>query len=146
MSKNMDLKQSAIVLIFNKRGQMALQLRAAHDARHPSAWDFSAGGGIDPGEDHETAAIRETKEEIGVDVKVQFVDEQVYKDSEREDHLYLYCATHEGPFTVDQNEVQEVKFFDLDEIHNMMIRGEKFHPEFPFAWNLGVIAKAAELV
>src|SRR5689334_6745082 len=86
----MDKKQSAIVLIVNDKNKMALQLRAAHDARYPLHWDFAAGGGIDPGEDHAIAAARETKEEIGADVEPIFMGEEVYLDDTREDHLFIY--------------------------------------------------------
>lgn len=139
----MDKKQSAIVLIFNDDDEMALQLRAAQDDRYPLHWDFSAGGGVDPGEDHLTSAIRETREEIGADVEPVFMGEETYKDNTREDHLFIYKARHNGPFIVQPEEVEEVRFFKLEEIERMLNSSEKFHPEFPLLWEKGYIQKAA---
>lgn len=138
----MDKKQSAIVLIFNTQGKMALQLRAADDARYPLHWDFSAGGGIDLGEDHRISAVRETKKEIGVDVEPVFMGEEVYRDSTREDHLFIYKARHNGPFTPQPEEVKEIRFFSIKKIERMLKSGEKFHPEFPMLWGKGYIQRA----
>lgn len=48
--------------------QILLQKRAADKRTWPNYYDISAAGHIDLGEDPITAAVRETKEEIGHDV------------------------------------------------------------------------------
>ena len=45
-----EKKKSSAVLVFNDKGELALQLRSSNDDSFPSHWDFSAGGGIDSGE------------------------------------------------------------------------------------------------
>lgn len=141
-------KRSSNVLVFNNKDELALQLRAAHDDSYPSHWDFSAAGGIDKGETPEESATRELKEELGINANLVFITERscTYPawgtNEPKEDHVYLYKAQCDGPFYPDPNEVQDVRFFSFDEIEAMMKSGEKFHPEFTFFWNEGIISTA----
>lgn len=137
----MNDEQSALVLIFNQRNELALQLRAATIDEYPLHWDSSAGGDIEPGEDSKTAAIRETREELGIAVSVIFVGEYNYSDAAHQDRLFLYRARHEGPFAPDPIEVSEVRFFAYEEIKKMIAAGANFHPEFVFIWSLGTISQ-----
>jgi isopentenyldiphosphate isomerase len=139
-------KKSSATMIFNDQGELALQLRAAHDDSFPSHWDFSAGGGIDSGEDEKASAEREVKEELGVETSTEFVAQEHFTypawkpDTSREADLWIYRAHHNGPFSPDSNEVDDVRFFPLDAIKRMMESGEKFHPEFVLAWEKGLIS------
>jgi isopentenyldiphosphate isomerase len=129
------MKKSAVVLILNSNNELALQKRSAIDASHPSCWDFSAGGGVDAGEDFQTAAIRELKEELGVDAQVIFITEMNYPGTGYQDAevIQIFKTIYNGPFLPDPQEVEEVKFFSLEEIAGL-IRDQKrkFHPEFLF--------------
>lgn len=141
-------KRSAIVLIFNTQGELALQLRAANDDSFPSHWDFAAGGGIDEGENEQEAAERELREELGVEAKTEFIAYKKYTYPAwkpgvmREVELWIYEAQYDGPFTPDPNEVEKAGFFNLDEIEKMMESGERFHPEFKLAWEDGLIKRS----
>lgn len=135
----MNQVRSSVILVFNDKDQLALQLRAATDYKYPSHWDFSAAGGIEDGEDPKTAAHRELQEEIGIEAKLEFVTETLYEDDKGQDYFYLYKTTHNGPFTPDGFEVEKVEFFSLDQIQSMLDSGAKFHPEFPFVWKKGLI-------
>jgi isopentenyldiphosphate isomerase len=130
-------KKSALVMVFNNNGELALQLRAAHDEICPSHWDFSAGGGIHEGEIPHKAAHRELREEIGITGNLQFVDEIIYEASK--DHLHIYRVVHNGPFIPDPQEVQDVRFFSLKEIKELIDSGAHFHPEFLYVWKRGLI-------
>lgn len=140
----MDNERSSLVFIFNQRGELALQLRSATIGDYPLHWDCSAGGGVNPGEEPETAAVREAKEELGVVVDVTFLGNHIYRDALHQDHLFLYSARHEGPFALDPAEVRDARFFTIDTVKYMLDTGVKFHPEFMFLWNLGIITNAAE--
>lgn len=135
----MKHKRSSVILVFNKKGELALQLRSAQDTSYPLHWDFSAAGGIDPGEDSKDAALRELFEELGIKAEVESIGEETYRDENAQDELYIYKAYHDGPFSPDFTEVKEVKFFRLDKIEDMLKSGAKFHPEFPFLWDKGII-------
>jgi len=142
-------KQSAVVLVFNDRGELALQLRAAHDKSFPLHWDFSAGGGVKPGEDTKTAAARELKEELGVDAAVAYVTAE-HCDYLRWDSslitnvdVFVYKSRHNGPFAPDPKEVERAQFFSLPDIKKMIGSGVKFQPEFVVMWNKGIISKIA---
>lgn len=135
----MKQRSSAITLIYNERGDIALQLRAAHDDSYPSHWDFSAGGGIDEGEDPHTAAIRELREELGIECELEYVGKEVYMDDDCIDHLYMYKATYSGPFKPNTNEVADIMFFSPHQIQEMIDANKKFHPELLSIWKMGLI-------
>src|SRR5215204_2411337 len=61
------LKHRAIhVLVFNSSGEVFLQKRSMTKDTFPGAWDSSASGHLDCGEDYDACAIREAREEIGL--------------------------------------------------------------------------------
>ncbi len=143
-----EYKKSSAVLVFNDKGELALQLRAANDSSFPSHWDFSAGGGIDEGEDNKYSAERELKEELGIDAEVEFIIEEHYTypawnpSVKREVDLFIYKTFHNGPFNPDLKEIEKVEFFALDTIKKMIKSSQKFHPEFVLSWNKGIISQA----
>ncbi len=52
--------------LYTKNGEILLQQRSHKKAIHPLLWDVSAAGHIDAGEAFVEAALRETKEELGL--------------------------------------------------------------------------------
>jgi len=130
-----EYKKSSAVMVWNDRGELALQLRAANDDSFPSHWDFSAGGGIDAGEDEKLSAERELQEELGINAKLEFIIEEHYTypawnpSITREVDLFIFKTFHNGPFSPDPKEVQRIEFFKLEKIREMIESSEKFHPE-----------------
>ena len=57
------------VWLYTKNGEILLQQRSHKKAIFPLLWDVSAAGHIDAGEPFEHAAIRETREELGLELK-----------------------------------------------------------------------------
>src|ERR1700716_2411541 len=63
----LGLKHRAVhVLVFNSRGQVFLQKRSMKKDRQPGLWDSSASGHVECGEDSDACALRELREEIGL--------------------------------------------------------------------------------
>lgn len=135
-------------MVFNDKGELLLQFRIATDPSFPSHWDFSAGGGIEPGEDKRQTAERELGEELGVSAPLEFVAQEHYRypawklGNTREVDLSIYKTHHNGPFKPDPNEIEKVKFFSLDTIGKMIAADVKFHPEFVASWRKGVFSGA----
>ncbi len=145
-----DKKNSSIVLVFNDKQELLLQLRSKHDSSFPLHWDFSVGGAMEPQENHKDAAERELKEELGIISSLEFVTTRHFKyqawdpNVTREGDSFIYKTTSNGPFMPDPKEIDEVKFASLSRIQEMIDLRIKFHPEFLLAWNEGLIQKAFE--
>ncbi len=57
---------AAHVWIYNSKGQILMQLRAKDKDSYPGLWDISVSGHTDSGETPIQSAVREMKEEIGL--------------------------------------------------------------------------------
>lgn len=56
---------TARALVINPKGDVLLVRRSSTDPKHPGKWDFP-GGRAEPGEELRATAIRETLEEVGM--------------------------------------------------------------------------------
>jgi len=123
----------AHVLVFNKKGEVALQLQGEKKKFCPLHWVSTAAGHVDAGETAEQAALRELFEETGVRLPIKFLFKDLFVDHRgMSKFLYFYRADCEGPFIVNPEEVAKVEFFPIEEIKDMVRRGEKFHPQLLF--------------
>ena len=66
MSNSANVVVGVGVIISNKQGQILIGKR---NSQHAPYWSIF-GGHVDPGESFEACAIREIKEEIGIDIKM----------------------------------------------------------------------------
>ena len=101
--------------IFNEFGEVLLQKRTDFDA-----WGFP-GGAIELGETPQMAAIREIKEETGLDVEITELI-GVYTELDMEypngDSAQSICIAYKfnvvgGSITCDNEETKELKWFSL---------------------------------
>ena len=60
--------QTVHIWLLNSKGEILLQRRAKNKVDFPDVWDISVGGHIPSGEEPIDAAVREVKEEIGLDI------------------------------------------------------------------------------
>jgi len=122
------------VLIFNSKGELALQLRAKTKKYLPGYWSTSIGGHVQAGEDCLDAAKREMEEEIGISKKIDFLWKDTFNASEGNyiKFLYTYKLIFDGPFKINPEEVEKMEFFSLDKIRRMIKDSGKFHPELIF--------------
>lgn len=84
-------------------------------------------GKIDPGEDPVETAVRELKEETGYTAgKVNYLCKFYPSVGFSEEVLYLYLCTNltEGETDFDDNEALDIEKWDIDELHEMVMRGE----------------------
>jgi isopentenyl-diphosphate delta-isomerase type 1 len=125
------------VFVFNDKDQMALQLQSIHKKFCPHHWCTAAAGHVRSGESSEQAALRELEEEIGIHARLTFKykDFYEYKNSGQSGLrkiLISFKTVFNGPFKINQKEVEKIQFFDLGQIQRMIDNGEKFHPELLF--------------
>src|SRR5438067_6107751 len=87
------------VLVFNSRGQVFLQKRSLQKDRQPGLWDSSASGHLDCGEDYDACAVRETREEIGLQLSApphRLFKLRASPETDQE-HVWVYRCQAEGP-------------------------------------------------
>lgn len=115
---------TAHLWLYTTKGEILLQQRAASKAIHPLLWDVSVAGHIDAGETPEEGAIREAKEEIGIDLKASdlfkvgvFKCFQSYPngiiDNEFHNTFIVKIDLEIKDFTVQKEEVEALKFVSL---------------------------------
>ncbi len=119
------------VLVFNKEGKMALQLRSKKVSFCPLHWAPSAGGHVRSGETYEEAARRELEEELGIEADLRLLWKDFYSALGLGKFIATFAARHDGSFEPNQ-EVGKVEFFNELEIRHMIAGGQKFHPELSF--------------
>ena len=112
------------VFIINHNNEILLQKRAATKRFNPNKWGLCAGH-VDSGETLENTALREVEEEIGIKYNISdlhVLEEMEVNKRESNSHIvryyYIYCA--ENNFNIQTEELSEVRWFDIDDVINMV--------------------------
>ena len=120
------------VLIFNDEGKMALQKRSQSVSFLPGGWSTAVGGHVMSGENYVQGALREFEEELGVLAGIEFFSKDIFEVNEKlKKFVTVYKTNYNGPFKLN-DDVELIDFFSIDEIKEMIDRGESFHPELIF--------------
>lgn len=139
--KQAKLHRAFSVFIFNSKGQMLLQQRAANKYHSAGLWTNACCSHPAPGEDTNLAAQRRLQEEMGFSTDVVRIFDFTYKAEfdnglvEHEfDHVYL--GVHNGEVFPNPDEVQDFCFKELDEVRAEMSEQPDeftawFHIAFP---------------
>ena len=120
------------VLIFNDKGEMAIQKRSKTKRFLPGYWCTTVGGHVKANEEYIDAAKRETLEESGVEPEIEFISTYKFPDDRgMTKFLGVFKANHNGPLIPDGKEVEAIEFFSKQQLQEMLNK-EKFSPELVF--------------
>jgi isopentenyl-diphosphate delta-isomerase type 1 len=108
------------LLIFDDKKRVLLQKRSKTKDTRPEYWSTSVGGHVQKDESYESAAMREAKEELGIAIPISFHSKQVNAYENETEMNAVFTATYNGPFQVNTEEVEEVRFFDRNELERLM--------------------------
>lgn len=121
------LHNEVAVFVINDQKQVLLQKRSANKRFDPNKWALCAGH-VDAYESLEDAALREIKEEIGIDIAKHELHkygekELALKESNSHITYFYYVKTNkkEDEFTIQVEELSEVKWFDIDKVVDMIV-------------------------
>ncbi len=127
------------LIVTNPSGDILLQKRSMKKDVAPGRWDTSVGGHVGEGEDIETALKRETEEELGITPDgARLLYTYIHKNPYESELVYTHQLTHQGPFRFDPDEIDEVRFWSLEEIKQNLGKGvfsDNFEDEFGMFMN-----------
>jgi 8-oxo-dGTP pyrophosphatase MutT (NUDIX family) len=113
----------------NRHGEILIQKRTPAKDIYPGYWDLAAGGVVLKGENYGKAAARELYEELGIrsnDLTFQF--DQYYEDENNRVWGRVYTCHHEGPFTLQKEEIEKALFVSFEKIFQLH-KTEPFTPD-----------------
>lgn len=132
-----DKHRAVHVLIFNSLGEIFLQKRSMTKDTFPGAWDSSASGHLDCGEDYDACAIREVREELGLNL--EGCPKRLFKIDAcletGQEFVWVYRCEHEGPFTLHPEEIETGGWFAPASVSKWMAeKPGDFAPALMMIW------------
>ena len=107
----------ARVIILNNERKILILKRSSSDANYPGLWDIP-GGGVDDGESFKAAAIREAREECGLEVEIQEDYFTVFHRSDKPVDIYGFIGGLTKGNIVLSKEHTEFAWISKDEWQN----------------------------
>ena len=121
--------------IYNKEGDLLLQKRSQTKDIQPGKWDTAVGGHVDYGESIEEALRREAREELGIkSSEAEVMARYVFESDIEKELVHTYRTIYEGPFTLNKEELDDARFWRIDEIESQLGKGI-FTPNFEREYN-----------
>ncbi|OGK44067.1 hypothetical protein A2957_01230 [Candidatus Roizmanbacteria bacterium RIFCSPLOWO2_01_FULL_38_11] len=120
------IHRAADIVLFNDKGNILMQKRSTRKDTFPLFYTISASGHVGKGESYEEAAYRELLEEIGIKTKLEFKGTFLSSIPRETEMAAVFVGKYDkSDFVLDEDEVESVAFFSIDEIINMI---EKLTP------------------
>ncbi len=136
----LGLRHRAVhVLLFNSRGEVFLQKRSANKDTFPGAWDSSSSGHLTPGETYDDCAVREVREELGIELAQPL--RRLFKidacaDTDQE-FVWVYRGETEGPFILNPEEIERGEWFAPEKLSNLLVtHANDFASALPMIWRI----------
>lgn len=109
------LHRAFSVMIFNNKGQLLIQRRAANKYHSAGLWANSCCGHPRPGEGNMEAAKRRLQEELGFSCDLVKISELKYSlklqnGLYEKEYTHIFAGTYGGILELNPNEVSEVKW------------------------------------
>lgn len=134
-----NFHRTAHVWIINDKNELLLQKRSTRKKSHPNCWDISGAGHIKAGEAIIDGAIRELKEELGIEIEeksLQYITTiKSTKNPKNMEFQYVYllkCNKKIEEYIFEDGEVSEVKYIfykDLEKMVEEKVEGLLIHEE-----------------
>ncbi len=103
----------SVVILYDDKGRVLLQHRADDAARSPGMWSFF-GGGIEEGETHEEAVVRECFEELDYTLENPKLIYQ--REINESDIIYVYCEKYNPKKKIKLKEGKGMEWYKIDDV------------------------------
>ena len=113
------------VCIFNQKGQMLIQQRQPFKRGWSNLWDITVGGSAISGDSSQSAAERETREELGLSIDLTDVRPTmtIHWENGFDDYYVLTREVDLNSLRLQHEEVQQVRWATLEEVLEMIEDG-----------------------
>lgn len=111
--------------IFNSKGKLLIQKRSKIKKYYPCIWDLSVGGAVLSNESPYQAIIRETKEELNIDLVLE--NKKPFFSINVSNFIcdYYVCNLEIDTQNIETNEeIEQLKFVDKQELYAMIDSNE----------------------
>jgi 16S rRNA (adenine1518-N6/adenine1519-N6)-dimethyltransferase len=123
--------RAAHIFIFNRLGELFLQKRSHRKDNFPCLWDSSAAGHVDADEGYLDCAIREVREEIGLDSSLSKIGFVPASEKTGNEFVEIYRGNSDCPPMLNVHEIETGGFFSLSMIDRWITeRPSDFAPGF----------------
>ena len=112
------IHRAIYVLVINEKRELLLQKRSKTKDIFPGCWDLSVGGHVSYGEEYLDTAVRESKEEIGLQIKihdVKYLGEVLVSVSWEQEffRVYEYYLKPTDTIKLSREEISDYKFIPM---------------------------------
>jgi len=128
-----EYRLSCFIWVINDKNEILLQQRLATAKKMPNMWGTTAGG-AQKGDSSLTGAMRELKEELGIDArKEEMVFIGSYKRINDFVEVWLCKKNIEvNALILEPSEVQDARWFSIDEFKRMIVDGKGIDSGFMY--------------
>ena len=127
--------RSIIIAIINEKKEILLQQRSDNKEKNAGMWDISVAGHVEAGQDAISAALRELKEEMNIELRendyknfkfiFSYRSKIKYTDDFIENQFYEFFILQKNGLNIQdlkiqKSEVQSIKFANLAELQKMI--------------------------
>lgn len=138
-------KAVVVFIISMDNKKVLLQQRSASKKLWPNLWDITAGGHVLSGEFGYQTVIRETKEEIGIEITkndLEFIGGTISENTSGNiinRHFNEFYIVHKdvdiNDIVLQEDEVQNIRWFDKEEVINRVNANYKDLTDKVGCWN-----------
>lgn len=105
------LHRSVGILIVNSKNEILMHQRTFSKDIYPGYYDFFVGGGVKYGETYRQAALRETREETGANIKkIRYLFTNHVNHNLDNCFMKIYVAKYDGPIKFEKKEIIHGRF------------------------------------
>lgn len=111
-------------LVFSPEGELLLQKRSLNKDVAPGKWDISVGGHVAVGEKPSLSVEREMEEELGIVCPgAEYLYTYLFSSPDETELVTTYRCTYAGEFRINREEIDEARFWRLEEIKEAVGKG-----------------------
>lgn len=114
------LHRAVHIWVFRSDGRLLVHKRSTTKDEYPSRFTSSASGHVDAGEDYETAAHRELREELSLAGELSFQTKLPAGKETANEHTVLYFLKSDEIPQPDPAEIAAIDYLTAPELHRLL--------------------------